>query len=114
MLWIHFQEFEILAGNSLDGFRQSRKGRLEASRGAVHSDFLESPFCLLLMRLPHKEIELAGFRVRLNLLVPVFPFFVGQPAKELRNFLAGKFLDIGLELVNFRHHVSLSGLAYRP
>ena len=72
--WVFFQEVEVLAGHSLDGFRQTRQAGPEASGGAMHSHFLESPFGLLLAGFPHQEIEPSSLRVGFDLLVPVLPF----------------------------------------
>jgi hypothetical protein len=46
----------------------------EASSGAMHSHFLESPFGLLLVGLTHQEIEPSSLRIGLDLLVPALPF----------------------------------------
>src|ERR1035438_7090999 len=88
----------------------ARKRTPEASGGAMHSQFFESPFSLLLVGLPHQEIEPSSLRVIFDLLVPAFPFLFRQPPEKLGDLLAGKPLDICLEFINLGHCVSLPSL----
>jgi len=54
---IAFEQFEVFAGHTLEGFRQARIGGPETGGSAMPLHFLQDSFGLLLMSLAHQKIE---------------------------------------------------------